>query len=164
MKWTPETIEELLRRYRLGHTATEIGAHFGVTKNTIIGKVDRELIKSGERVPRQVKSDTVSKRKYTRRESMLTLPSRALSVSAYVSPPVAVPDEGQLASIVDVTGCRWPVRDDAAFVGGQAFCNHAQDGASSYCPYHKQASQAPYSRTLIRETTKSALYIYKRAA
>lgn len=164
MKWTPETIGELLRRYRLGHTATEIAAHFGVTKNTIIGKIDRELIKRGARVRRQVKPDTVSKRKYTRRESMLTLPSRALSVSAYIAPPVSIPDEGQLASIVDVTGCRWPVKADPAFVGGQAFCNHAQDGASSYCPYHKHASQAPYSRTLIRETTKSAIYVYSRAA
>ena len=66
---------------------------------------------------------------------MLTLATRAESVSRFVSLPIPAPDEGQLASIVDVTGCKWPVRDDPDFVGGVAFCNHATDGRV-YCAHH----------------------------
>ena len=68
---------------------------------------------------------------------MLTLATRAESVSRFVSLPIPAPDEGQLASIVDVTGCKWPVRDDADFVGGVAFCNHATNGGV-YCPHHHE--------------------------
>lgn len=135
--WTPEAVEQLLAMRAAGKSASEIGEVFGVTRSTILGKVDRELKRRGLRVDRRVKSDTVPKRKYTRSEAMLTLPERALSVSAYVAPKPVAPDLGQLASIVDVTGCKWPVRDDPEFVGGKAFCNHTAADGSSYCPYHK---------------------------
>lgn len=163
-RWTDEAIDELLTMYRSGKTYTQLAAHFGVSKNTISGKLDRTLKKLGERVTRTVQSDTVAKRKYTRSESMLTLPRRAESVSKYVAPAAPKPDEGQLASIVDVKGCRWPVRDDAEFVGGVAFCNHGTDGGSSYCPYHSKKSSAAYSRKLIRKTVKDAIIVYGRAA
>ena len=96
---------------------------------------------------------------------MLTLPARAESVSAYISPPVVKPDEGQLASIVDVTGCKWPVRDDPDFVGGFAFCNHAKADNGPYCPYHAKENVASYSRKLINRTLGSiGLRFGRRAA
>lgn len=95
---------------------------------------------------------------------MLSLPERAGFISSHRTPTVPAPDLGHLASIVDVTGCKWPVKDDPDFVGGVAFCNHAKDENSAYCPYHRQQSVASYSRELIRKTTKSALARYKEAA
>ena len=83
---------------------------------------------------------------------------------AYDVPYVPIPDESRLASIIDVTGCKWPVRDDAEFIGGIACCNHSTPDASPYCEYHAKKAKASYSRTLIRETVKSALYVYKVAA
>jgi hypothetical protein len=138
MMWTPELIDELLRQYRAGTSAAVTAKQFGTTRNAVLGKIHRELIKRGERVETQVKSDTVAKRKYTRSEAMLTLPDRAESVSVYVAPKPVAPDLGQLASIVDVTGCKWPVQDDLAFVGGIAFCNHEAADGSSYCPWHRE--------------------------
>lgn len=163
-QWTEEAITDLLALYRSGKTYTQMAAHFGVSKNTISGKLDRTLRRLGERVTRTVRSDTVAKRKYTRSESMLTLPRSAESVSKYVAPALPKPDEGQIASIVDVTGCRWPVRDDVEFVGGIAFCNHQAAAGASYCPYHTKVSSAAYSRKLIRETVRSAIFVYERAA
>jgi hypothetical protein len=95
---------------------------------------------------------------------MLTLPIRAESVSAFVTPAVAAPDLGQIASIVDVTGCRWPVHDDPSFVGGVAFCNHEQKPGTSYCPYHAAQNKAAYSDELIRRTFSQVNYILKRLA
>ena len=97
---------------------------------------------------------------------MLTLPGRAeFVITAYKPAPIAAPDEGQLASIIDVTGCRWPVKDDEAYVGGVAFCNHGTDDGKSYCPYHTAESVASYSRGLIAKTVKTAWQVYnKRAA
>ena len=96
---------------------------------------------------------------------MLTLPSSAESVSVYVSPKLAAPDLGQLASIVDVTGCKWPVREDPDFIGGQAFCNHPKrDDDSPYCPYHAAKAKAAYSDVLIRRVGKQVEYLLRRAS
>lgn len=94
----------------------------------------------------------------------MTLPNEPVG---FVFPALPVPDPrpdmGNLASIIDVTGCRWPVKDDPSFIGGVGFCNHDTDG-KTYCPYHTQQSVASYSQTLIKRTTRHALSVYKRAA
>ena len=95
---------------------------------------------------------------------MLTLPERAGSVMRIVEPAPTPPDQGQLASIVDVSGCRWPVKDDPEFIGGVAFCNHGQRDGSPYCEYHARVNVAPYSREAIRNTIKQSLYVLKVAS
>ncbi len=159
MIWTENQIHELMRLYRQGLTSYQMAEHFGVTRNAICGRIHRERVRLGEieAKPRN--------RKPQGRKKMLTLPHRAEFVlSTYVAPDPRIPDEGQLASIVDVTGCRWPVRDDSTFVGGVAFCNHAVEGDKSYCPYHAQVNVASFSRSLIRKTIKSALHLVKEKA
>lgn len=159
MIWTENQIHELIRLYRQGLTSYQMAEHFGVTRNAICGRIHRERVRLGEieAKPRN--------RKPQGRKKMLTLPDRAEFVlSTYVAPDPRIPDEGQLASIVDVTGCKWPVRDDADFVGGVAFCNHAVEGDKSYCPYHAQVNVASFSRSLIRKTIKSALHLVKEKA
>jgi len=173
MNWTPEIIEEMLRLQSVnGWTTYQLARHFKVTRNSVCGKLHREKVKRGliegkprVRERRKVANEgTVQKRRYTRRDPMLSLPERAESVSAYVAPKPVAPDLGQLASIVDVTGCKWPVRDDPDFVGGMAFCNHPKDENSPYCPYHQKQSVATYSREVINRTVRAAVYFYKREA
>jgi hypothetical protein len=41
-RWTPEQRVELERLLREGLSASQIGAHFGVSRNVVIGKVDRD--------------------------------------------------------------------------------------------------------------------------
>jgi hypothetical protein len=139
-----------------------MAAHFGVSRNTICGKLHRVKIARGilEAKPRIRKP---SKTDEPRKARKMTLPARAGFVLAKLPvTSVSAPDEGQLASIIDVTGCKWPVKDDEAYVGGVAFCNHGTLDGSSYCPYHKAESVASYSRTLISKTVRSAWHVYNR--
>lgn len=161
-QWTPERIDELLTMFRQGYTSYQMAAHFGVSRGSVMGKLHRVRIAMGEKPKRQ--SDLTRTERRRRAKMLTTLASRADSVSAYVQPNPFVPDEGHLASIVDVTGCRWPVKDDPAFVGGVAFCNHAQKDGSSYCAHHAHINKAPYSDELLRRTYKQINFILKRAA
>lgn len=164
LTWTPELVEELLTLWRQGLSASVIASKIGGTRNAVIGKIHREERKAGVKARKQRPVSVHPTDKPRSKKPMLTLPQRAGSVSRIVSAALPVPDEGQIASIVDVTGCRWPVKDDPAFVGGVGFCNHVQKDGSSYCAYHAHANRASYSRTLISDTIKSAIYMYKRAA
>lgn len=165
MNWTQHQIDELMRLNGNGQSYSELARLFRVSRSAISGCIHRERVRLGllpdrPRIRNRSKAD-----KSNRRKDMLTLPVRAEFVlSAYHPPAVTKPDEGQLASIVDVTGCKWPVRDDPEFVGGIACCNHATDEGKPYCPYHTQESIATYSRTLIRKTVKDAIKTVKRAA
>jgi hypothetical protein len=170
MEWTPAQVEELMTLWRQGLTSYEIARHFGITRNSVMGRLHREkrhLADKGESIERRrvANEGTITKRRYTRREPMLTLPSSAESVSAYVAPKLPAPDLGQLASIVDVTGCKWPVREDADFIGGQAFCNHPKrDDDSPYCPYHAKIASTPYRMKLDGKTLAAFGLRFKQRA
>ena len=168
MLWTQEQRDEMIRLWDHGRRSySQIAGIMGVTKNAIVGRMRREKAIRGIEVENQFAHRTRSERVYQPKEKKkATLALRAgYFESKPFTPTIPKPDLGQLASIVDVVGCRWPVVDDAAYVGGVAFCNHATDGDHSYCPYHRQESVASYSRKLINKTTRDALNIYiKRAA
>jgi GcrA cell cycle regulator len=154
--WTPELIDQMLSLLDSGLSTLQVARKLGTTKNSVIGKAHRERVKRGlpaniRPLKRKPSITDISRPPRQRRKKVqlsLALPERADSVSPRVSPIVTVsepaPDLGRLASIVDVTGCRFHVRDDADFVGGVAFCNHPQKEGSSYCPYHAQKASAPF--------------------
>lgn len=169
MIWTQEQRDELVALWNSGSkTYSELAAYFGVSRSSIAGRMRREKHIRGLPIDESHAHNTRRTglpRSERRKKKMFTLPARAEFVlSAYKVPDPRIPDEGQLASIVDVTGCKWPVRDDAEFVGGVAFCNYAVDGDKSYCPYHAQINVASFSRSLIRKTIKSALHLVKEKA
>ena len=160
--WTEARIEEMLTMWRTGYTTYQMADHFGVTRNTVCGKLHRVKIARGilEAKPRIRKPSKTDK---PRQGKPMTLPASAGIVLAKI--PVtsgAAPDEGQLASIVDVTGCRWAVSYSDTAPGGHLFCNHATDEGQSYCPYHKAESVASYSQTLISKTVRSAWHVYNK--
>lgn len=161
--WTPELIEQMLSLLDSNQTTTQVARKLGTTKNAIIGKSRRERVKRGL-LPESARDTRPNRNRRKKVQLFLPLPERAASVSSYVAPKLPAPDLGQLASIVDVTGCRWPVTDDAAFIGGVAFCNHGQDEGSSYCPYHRAMNKASYSDELIRRTFKHVNHILKKVA
>lgn len=169
MIWTQEQRDELVALWNSGSkTYSELAVHFGVSRSSIAGRMRREKHIRGLPIDESHSHNTRPTglpRSERRKKKMFTLPARAEFVlSTYKVPDPRIPDEGQLASIVDVTGCKWPVRDDAEFVGGVAFCNHAVEGDKSYCPYHAQINVASYSRGLIRKTIKSAIQLVEKAA
>lgn len=158
MIWSQDQIDKLMALYRKGLTSYQMADHFKVSRSAICGRIHRERVRLGEieNKPR------IRNKNPQRRKKMLTLPARAdFALSAYVQTGPQKPSEGFLASIVDVNGCRWPVKDDPAYVGGVAFCNHATDG-KTYCPYHTQESVATYSAKLIRKTVAHTLHVFKQ--
>jgi hypothetical protein len=143
--WTAEKTEQLFSLLAQGKTAREIGAIFGMGRMAILGKAHREKIKRGH-VP-EPKKRVLNKEK-----------------RAYTFRTAPEPQRGPAVGLLDVTGCKWPVAKDASLIGGHAFCNHPKADGSSYCPYHVQASIAPYSAELKRRTVKSLHFVLKRAA
>jgi hypothetical protein len=155
-------MEEMLTMSRTGFTAYLMADYLGVNPIAVCGKLHSVKIARGilEAKPRIRRPSTTDK---PRKERKMPLPARAGFVLAKLPvTSVAAPDGGHLASIIDVTGCKWPVKDDEAYVGGVAFCNHGTEDGSSYCPYHKAESVASYSRTLISKTVRTAWHVYNR--
>ena len=165
-EWTTERIEEVLRlQLEEGWTTYQLAAHFGVSRNSVCGKLFREKAKRGiaTKLPFKPRTKPAPKPKAERKPSVSQAPD-GFVLRVQLPKPVFVADEGQLASIVDVTGCRWAVRDDASFVGGHAFCNQPQDGSSPYCAHHRTVNVASYSTRLINKTISAAIHRYKKVA
>lgn len=166
MIWTQEQRDEMIRLWDNGKRSySEIAKILGVTKNSVVGRMRREKAIRGLEVEDRFAHRTRTNKVYQKREKkMLTLPTRAGYVICKRSAPThPKPDQGQLASIVDVTGCRWPVSYSDTVPGGHLFCNHSVE-AGSYCPYHTHENTAAYSRALIRKTTRAALSAYRAKA
>ena len=157
-QWTEERILEAIAMQRGGMTTYQIAVYFGVSRNAVCGKLFREKARRGLSIPVRRTSSPKPKRK----KAMLpTLPSASGLSPRSLPVPVFTPDESQFASIVDVTGCKWPVREDASFVGGHAFCNAATDG-NTYCTHHRKEAVAHYSAKLIRKTLGSLGFKFGR--
>lgn len=166
MIWTQEQRDELVALWDNGKRSySEMARLLGLSKNQVVGRMRREKRIRGLEVEDQFSHRTRTNKIHQKREKkMLTLPSRAgYIISKRVPPRFPKPEEGQLASIIDVTVCRWPVSYSDTAPGGHLFCNHAvEDG--SYCPYHTHENTAAYSRALIRKTTRAALSAYRAKA
>lgn len=166
-EWTPAVLQQALDLYYAGKTMRDIAEAIGCrSRNAVIGKIHREQHRRGLTLRGGMQPAPLKPRKnrsQPKRKVKMTLPDQIGFVLPALHVTEPAPDMGNLASIIDVTGCRWPVKDDPSFVGGVGFCNHDTDG-KTYCPFHTQQSVAPYSQALIRRTTKQAMYFVRRAA
>lgn len=141
-KWTPELIERLMRLHAEGLSSNQIGVELGITRNMVVGKLHREQIKRGQR--QRVKQDaTVAKRVYTKREVQTTLAKATFVLPALKLVPKPRTD---LVSIVDCTGCKWPVAVDKKVIGGHGFCNRDRVD-ERYCEEHRLMSRATEAPT-----------------
>jgi hypothetical protein len=156
--WTEEKTQQLASLLAQGRAYREIAEIFGTTRNAIIGKVQRERIKGGH-VPQPLKRVLDGAASPAKRP-----PSTSAGVGAILPAIAPPPRTGPAVGLLDVTGCKWPVAKDASLIGGHAFCNHAKADGKPYCPYHVNASIAPYSAELKRRTFKSLQFLLKRAA
>jgi hypothetical protein len=160
--WTAEKTEQLFSLLAQGKSAREIGAIFGMGRMAILGKAHREKIKRGYVPEPKKRVLNGEKRAYTFRAA----PKPSTEGVGFIMPaiPAPAPQRGPAVGLLDVTGCKWPVAEDASLIGGQAFCNYTKADGEPYCPYHVQASIAPYSAELKRRTVKSLHFVLKRAA
>lgn len=157
--WTVEKIDEMKKLAHEGHSASQIGAVLGCSRNAVIGKMHR------------LKFQFFTRPKVAPR--LKPAPTLAGDTGGYRMPKVRLkykPREvpklkpGAACGIVDVTGCRWAVDFDEQVPGGHLFCN-SELHDHRYCEFHARMSGASYSDELIRRTTKAAIHAYtKRVA
>ena len=154
--WTDELAETAVTLWKEGKSAAKIAVIIGatveggITRNTVIGKVMRVLIKRGEHVQkprrgsRQVPRTGAGKPTPVApltgsnpppRRTTEALP-RTRPLQKKFAPVLSLAGAVPPCGILDVTGCRWPVGTDASVPGRHLFCNREKPVSSSYCEAH----------------------------
>jgi hypothetical protein len=159
MEWTDEKIETMRRLLAEGFSCGYVAAQLGTTRNSVIGKVRRIEIETGEKWKRPSGTIYGARQKASPAATpglatVLQL-RRPLPASAVPKPVKYVP--GVPVGIIDATGCRWPV-DQGNVPGRHLFCNGSIH-KGSYCEFHSQENVASYSAGLIRKTIKQAVRV-----
>ena len=144
MEWTnPEIIDELKNMVHRGMSGTEISAHYGVTRNSVIGAITR-LRRKGE-IPRTVARPPPPARPRTKS----TLNGHKLTTKQPIVQP-AWPTLDQFDArqagcpLADLRHdqCRWPVTGHD--VSPILFCEGTKIWGSSYCTFHAIVNKRLY--------------------
>lgn len=141
-RWTPERIARMRELLDKGFAFGLIAKELGCSRNSAIGKAHRLGVRTGRYPP-----ITAPKRPPTRQEPSeppLTgiFSLRPISPRRLVKPPPAAP-AGVPAGILDVTGCRYAVGEDAKVAGRHLFCNAATGPDTSWCKHHAAIVTTP---------------------
>lgn len=175
MEWTDETIERLLALVAKGYTFGQIALELGCSRNAAIGKFQRVRIARGIHTPtprktflERIASDsqrispellrhTTPKRAWTPQRPQPKVATVGVGFTLPAIRPAPKPARTSTVGILDVTGCKWAVGEDASIPGRHTFCNDPLKDGSAYCAAHARENVATYSKELIRTTIKSAL-------
>jgi hypothetical protein len=146
--WNPEREAELLSLWDNGKSASEIGIIFGATRNSIIGKVTRLRIKSGDHIPKprgpqrwkpptQI-PDSSTKKRPSLPALAATKPTPVIAKPKAPRKPVSMVSKGtgKPCGIADLQGCKWAVLEDHSVVGKHLFCNAERPVDRPYCDTH----------------------------
>ena len=134
MIWTDER-KELLRTLWPGHSGAQIGERMGVSRNAVLGMVDRMNLP-----PKVlVRSGRVAKVPAARRPGH---PRKSLPVP--VSMPEAL-DGGVGIMELRETTCRWPLSADPANPDFR-YCGGRAPVRQPYCAEHKKLARNPVQR------------------
>ena len=138
--WTAERVQQLRSCVTAGLTCSQIAAEIGVTRNAVIGKINRLGLSTGKRPA------TLAKRMGRTREgggptTRLVRMLRAIHAQMAVAPidtGVGTPpvESAQRLSLLELAGgrCRWPLGDPGR--AGFGFCGHDAVAGVSYCAGH----------------------------
>lgn len=156
--WTMERVDKLFELAREGFTFSQIGAAIGCSRNAAIGKYNRIRVSRGVhvRTPRKnVLPRIAAPRKAIEAKPQPApkpTPEVAPKAALVLRPAISAPPPGPRIGIVDVTGCRFPMADDAGIIGGIFLCNEPLDGERIYCAHHASIAYGkPVSSTKHRK-------------
>jgi len=164
--WTPDEISRLFDLIKEGKSFSQVAPEIGRSRSSCIGIYHRELVRRGHVPtprPRSPRADTVEKRAYT---PTIPKPQVPRAGVGFLLPTVAAPPPrtGPAVGILDITGCKWAVAEDASLAGGHAFCNAPRDGKSSYCSHHHAKAIDPVPRPVPKSLGAYGLRYGKAAA
>jgi GcrA cell cycle regulator len=136
--WTPERVDQLRNCVVAGLTCSQIAAQIGVSRNAVIGKINRLGLSRARaagapahsRLPR-----IQHPRLPTQRRLLRLIGAEAPSV-AEVMLVFAPVDSTKHCSLVELSQgkCRWPINDPGA--ADFAFCGNEVIKGFSYCAGH----------------------------
>ena len=158
--WTSDAVAELQRRWSDGEPAAIIAAALGVTRNAVIGKINR-LGGKGDRPMAPRKGRAFAPKKVTKKINPPKLRSKPQLVPSIMSPPVQAPPANpwtplpsdhrrqskkkHLFNLIDLTNhtCRWPLWDSNA--EPRFYCGLAANLEESrpYCAKHAKIAFVP---------------------
>jgi GcrA cell cycle regulator len=145
--WTSERIALLKNRIDAGLSCAQIAREIGVSRNAVIGKVNRlglTLFRSitGGRAERTGAPKIARPRIVTQHRILRALRAPQPQL-AFVEEVV---DSANRCSLLELQQwhCRWPINDPGAEDFG--FCGNRQVDGLSYCPAHSRMAYRPGSR------------------
>lgn len=167
--WTEGRIAMMLKLLAEGHSAESTGNYIGCSRNAVIGKVHRLERETGQQFARKrMASHSVRKPVIapgTRVKAAFPMkavrpaPKPRRGVEELDEPAVPLPAPvlkmGHACGILELTGCKFAVGEDASVVGRHLFCN-AEKHDERYCAFHAAEAAAPYSAKLIKKTILQA--------
>lgn len=151
VSWTPSMDAEIIRLWNAGKITREIAAVIpGTTRNAILGRLHRLRINGANIEPRvPSRRNFLAGKSPKPRVRATTLPAKGKSPSVafpesgkriakiprVLPKPKTIPT-GKLCSIVDLTGCKYPVSEGEKVVGKYLFCNAEKADSVPYCDHH----------------------------
>jgi GcrA cell cycle regulator len=137
--WTGERVDQLRNCVVAGLTCSQIAAEIGVTRNAVIGKINRLGLSPARPAgvparpcPPRVRPPRLS----TQRRLLRLISSKAPGIADDVTLALATVDSTQRCSLLELAQgkCRWPINDPGTV--DFAFCGNEAIAGFSYCAGH----------------------------
>lgn len=155
-QWPDSRVEDLKRLILEGLSAAKIASALGVTRNAVIGKVNRLDLKFARKRGRVQATGAPKPRKVKAQPRRVTLPAlpinrpdivvdaKALKAEAFVPlpdapAPIQMIDLGDMGRVGRPGKCRWPIGENPTL-----FCGCATE--SAYCTTHHAMAYAPIEK------------------
>jgi GcrA cell cycle regulator len=148
--WTTERVEQLRHYVVTGLTCSQIAAEIGVTRNAVIGKINRLGLSPARPPGGSPRGCAPQKQNAPRRRLLRLIGAEAPSIAVDAGAELIPIESAQPCSLLDLEHgkCRWPVGEPP---GGAAadftFCGNATTEGFSYCAGHaRMAYRMPARR------------------
>lgn len=146
MIWNEQTEAELSKLWGAGKSASKIGAHFGISRGAVLGKLHRLRERGGDNsVAREAKISPAKAQRSTHKNSLgasFGLPK--LKAEKIKAAPPAPPESLRVPLFeIPVGGCKFAVTGHDVATHEHLFCGVKAEGV--YCPYHQGIAYQPAS-------------------
>ena len=146
--WTAERIHQLKSFVGAGLTCSQIAAEIGVTRNAVIGKINRLGLGPGRAAaaPGRACPPRVRRPRLRTQSALLRLIGQAPSLAGDAASPRVAVDSMQPCTLLELAAgqCRWPLSEPGA--PDFAFCGNHQATGFSYCAGHARMAYRPAGR------------------
>lgn len=157
VSWSPERVEQLKSLIGAGYSCRQIAEEIGVTRNAVIGKVNRLGLSRPKGVP-AASRDATERKRAPWRPKILTQQALLLRL-----PPEPLPRledisifDGRGCSLLELSAgkCRWPINEPGA--ENFCFCGNTPLEGFPYCAGHARiAYKSAARRRLVRASLAS---------